>query len=275
MLLLWTPLSQEIKSWLISCKSSVFPSPDSYLAILLFWDNPASEIYIKMKQKYASDIWIWCKIIRPNSIIASEAKQSIEALNTDPDCIWIIVQLPLPFHLADFKNELLNSIIPSKDVDWLSKDAKVLPATVRGILELRNYYQLWDLKDKNIVIIWQSQIIWKPLTTECKKRWANVQVFDILNSPFEIAKATKNAEIIFSCTWNLNFINQDFIKKDKSQIIIDAWYWYINGKPTGDIQFDQVEPFVKAITPVPGGVWPLTVASIFSNLFDLYQWKIT
>ena len=267
MLLLWTPLAQKIKKKLILQKPEVFPNPNAYLAILLFWNNSASEVYVRLKQKYANDLGIESKIFRDYS------PELIPSLNTDPNCIWIMIQLPLPDPLKSRKDELCQSIIPSKDVDGLWHSPLVLPATVRGIFELRNFYQLGSLKTRKIVVIGQSKLIGEPLAIECKKQGAEVQTFDISNSPAQIANACKNAEIIFSCTGDLHFLTKEFIKTDKSQIIIDAGFWHINGKATGDVAFEEVEPYVKAITPVPGGVWPLTVASLFLNLFDIQQYQ--
>ncbi len=262
-LLLGTPLAQKIKTKLIIKKSEVFLNSNKYLAILFFGEDPASEVYVRLKQEYAQDIGLQCKIIREYS------SNIISKLNKDPDCIWIILQLPLPDILKNLKTELCNAIIPSKDVDGLWRCPHVLPATVRWIFELRKFYQLGSFTNRRIVVIGQSNLIGKPLAKECEKQWAKVQTFDINTSPGEIAKACKDTEIIFSCTGDLHFITKDFIQKDKNQIIIDAGFGHINGKATGDVDFEDIAPYVRAITPVPGGVGPLTVASIFLNLFDL------
>lgn len=262
-LLLGTPLAQKIKKKLIKKKSDFFPNKDAYIAILFFWENTASEIYVKLKKNYAEEIGLRCKIMREYS------PNLIDMLNKDIDCVGIMIQLPLPEHLKGKRNILCNSILPSKDIDGLWQKSLVLPATVRAVLELRNAYKTEELTKKKVVVIGQSQLIGIPLAQECKKQKAEVKTFDIRNTPEEIAKACKEAEIIFSCTGDLHFFNQNFIKKDKSQIIFDIGFWHIQGKATGDVDFEKVQWYVKAITPVPWGVGPLTVASIFLNLFDL------
>lgn len=278
-LLEWNILAKEIKKKLIDLKPAIFPDPNVYLAILLFDWNKASETYVKLKEKYAADIWIQAKVFRWPIETFTDAIELIKTLNNDPLCIWIVPQLPFSRPLSINKQLIIDSIDPSKDVDWLWVVitwqnqlwiTDFLPATVRWIFSLLDYYNLWDIKGKKVVIIWQSNLIGKPLAIQCLKLWAEVIAFDINDHSDTIIQHCQNAEYIFSCTGDLNFVKKNFTREDGNQVIIDAWYWFIEWKAVWDVDFDGVAPYVKAITPVPGGVWPLTVASLFSNLFDLH-----
>ena len=148
-----------------------------------------------------------------------------------------------------------------------------LPATAQAVISLRNAYDLWDFEWKVISVIWQSDIVWRPISRYLELKWADVHTFDIRNTPKEIMDQTKKSDVIISCTWALHLIDDKFVNKNKNQILIDVGYWFLNWKSTGDVDFEKVENKVYAISPVPGWVGPMTVASLFGNIFTIWSQK--
>ncbi|MDR2191154.1 MAG: bifunctional 5,10-methylenetetrahydrofolate dehydrogenase/5,10-methenyltetrahydrofolate cyclohydrolase [Candidatus Peribacteria bacterium] len=206
----------------------------------------------------------------------------IAQLNADPQCIGIICQLPLPDDLQQDKDEICAAVHPLKDIDGLGgvingrNQMGLLsfqPATAKAVFELWDFYQLGEMKGMKIAIIGQSNVVGKPLAIECVLRGANVATFTAVDTKATIAMWTKNADVIISCTGEIHLIDKQFINPNGTQIVIDVGYGFLDGKAVGDVKFDEVEPLVKAITPVPGGVGPLTVASLFSNMFHLQEHK--
>lgn len=290
-LLLQTTAQSKVKKY--------FWQGKKYVAILFFWENSSSKTYVKHKQKYGQDIWLATFVFWQGQLqnfwehfsylqIWNEKDYNevedilnlIDFLNQDEHCVGIMIQLPLPNHLAQFKNQLLQVIREDKDIDWLSgwlagksffEMLDFTPATPKAVLKLLDYYQLWDLKGKKVVILWQSTIVGKPLALECLKRWAQLQCFDIKNTPEEIQQWCQNAEIVFSGTGTIHLINNHHVNKEKNQIFIDIGYGHLDGKAVGDVDFEAVKDKVLHITPVPGGVWPLTIACLFDNVFDLWE----
>ena len=283
MLLYWKPVANQIKDQQKKLVSEYFPDTDKYMAILFFWDNISSKVYVSHKQKYWEEIGLLTKVFwqkeweqwNKNNIF-----ELINDLNNDNSCIWIMVQLPLPEYLSWYKNEILSMITPSKDVDglwwtlvWKSFFDMIsfMPATPKAVMFLLDYYNLWDLRNKKVAIIWQSTIVGKPLALECLKRKAQIACFDVDNTTWEIKSYTKNADYIFSATWQTHLIDETYIGENGNQIVIDIWYGHKDGKAVWDVNFEKVEKKVQHITPVPWGVWPLTIAALFSNVLDLWK----
>jgi methylenetetrahydrofolate dehydrogenase (NADP+)/methenyltetrahydrofolate cyclohydrolase len=283
MLLYGKPVADKIKQELKLKVSKYFPNKDMYLAILFFWDNSSSKIYVKHKQKYWNDIWLTTNVFWQDSEKKREKEDVINLinkLNKDENCVGIIVQLPLPENLKQSKNEILSTINPAKDVDglwgtliWKSFFDMVsfCPATPKAVMTLLDYYNIWILKNKRVAIIGQSTIVWKPLALECLKRKAFVACFDINNTVEEIKRYCQTADYIFSATWQIHLIDETYVNNKKNQIVIDIGYWHKDWKPVGDVDTERVENKVLHITPVPWGVGPLTIASLFSNIIDLWE----
>ena len=144
---------------------------------------------------------------------------------------------------------------------------------MRNWITLRNVYDLWDFKWKIISVIWQSDIVWRPITKYLEIKWADVYPFDANNSIEEIVYWTKKSDVIISCTWALHLVDDKFINEKWNQILIDVWYGFLNWKSTGDVNFEKVKDKVYAISPVPWWVWPITVASLFWNIFTIWEQK--
>lgn len=298
MLLYGTEIAQQIKTKLQNQVFELFGERKKYIAIIFLWNNQSSATYVKHKQKYWKEIWIDTIVFwqgewdhssffpqtqfRTNKHYqtSKEILDLISFLNQDSDCIGIMIQLPLPEPFAPDKLKLLQAICESKDIDGLGWSLvgknffdmiKFTPATPKAVFTLLDRYNLGNLKGKTIAIIWQSTIVGKPLALECIKRWAIVQCFDINNTPEEIQKGCQNAEYIFSWTGQIHLINKNHTNKEKNQIFIDIWYWHLNKKPVGDIDFEDIKDNVLHITPVPWGIGPLTIASLFENIIALHQ----
>lgn len=303
MLLEWTKLSQKIQQELIEKTKKLFPNKNKYVGIVYLGNNESSKVYVWLKQKYWEKIWIPAHVFGqykkwdnlPDNTnndydVQLYMKQEYDSiwkiidlinyLNQDKDCVWIIVQLPLPEEFKQYKAQILSTIAPNKDIDgmwwilnWLSSIDLIdfVPATPKAVVKILKEYDLYDLRWKTITVIWQSNLVWKPLVLEFIKQWWTVYSCNS-STPIEYTKEIcKKSDIIVSCTWAVHLINNDFIGNDQSQILIDVWYGHKNGKPVWDIDFDSVKDKVKYITPVPGGIWPLTVACLFENIFDIQK----
>lgn len=251
-----------------------------YVAFLLFEDDTASRAYIKMKKKKAEKFWLWTKVIEDTKLDDYEkAIKIIDDLNQDSDCLWILVQLPINKNLQPYQGKILASINPKKDIDglwWvlfgLSQIDAIyfLPATVRAIFEILYFYKI-SVSWKNVAILWQSNLIWKPTATECMRQQATVFSFNSFSNIEDIKSICKKSDIIISATWQLKMIDSSFLSDEKMQVLVDVGWWKINNKATGDFDFDDINTENHMYTPVPGGVWPVTVSSIFANLVDLQE----
>ena len=300
LLLKWKEKSDLLKEQYKKLRKQYFWNEKKFVAVLFFWKSNPSQIYVNLKKKYAQEIWFdflifgqwetWFEREYPDLIDFQKKEYSnkdevirlVEILNNDERCVWIICQLPLTEELKPYQKEICNTITPIKDMDWLwdklqerAFEWKIdfLPATAQAVISLWNAYELWDFEWKIISVIWQSDIVWRPISRYLQLKWANVYTFDINNTPEEIIKQTKESDVIISCTWALHLIDDKFVSENKNQIIIDVWYGFLDWKSTGDVDFEKVKDKVYAISPVPWWVWPMTVASLFGNVFRIWWQK--
>ena len=300
LLLQWKEKSELLKSEYKELRTQYFGNKKKFVAVLFFWENNPSQVYVNLKKRYAQEIGFdflvfgqWEKeynskysdlanFQKKHYINKNEIIELIESLNNDERCIWIICQLPLTETFKPYQREICDSIIPLKDMDWLGDKLQkwafewkidFLPATAQAVISLWNAYDLWDFEWKIISVIWQSDIVWRPIAEYLKIKWANVHTFDINNSPEEIMDWSKKSSLIISCTWALHLVDDRFLNNEKNQIIIDVWYWFLNGKSTWDVDLEKVKDKVYAISPVPWWVWPMTVASLFGNIFTIWKQK--
>ena len=241
------------------------------LAIIQIGENPSSSTYIKNKEIFTKKVGIETKVLKlSEDIKEEECINLINQLNNDPTITGILIQSPLPNHL-DFK-KLSRLIIDSKDVDGLSKnnlfsirDNKeiILPCTVKGILELLAYYHL-DVEGKNIVVIGRSEIVGRPLTDALINRDATVTLCHSKTKNIEMY--TSQADIIISAVGKPNLINKEMVKE--GFIGIDVGINKVGDKIVGDFN-ENVKEKASYLTPVPGGVGPMTIAMLISNLIEL------
>ena len=300
LLLKWKEKSELLKEEYRELRTQYFWNEKKYVAVLFFGKSNPSQVYVKLKKKYSEEIWfdflvfgqweVWFEDDYPDLVKLQmkeysdkdEVIELVKKLNDDERCVWIICQLPLTEKLKPYQREICNSITPIKDMDWLGDKLQkwafewkieFLPATPQAVISLWNTYDLWNFEWKIISVIWQSDIVWHPISRYLQLKWAEVHSFDIRNTPEEIMSQTKKSDVIISCTWALHLIDDKFINKKKKQILIDVGYGFLNWKSTGDVDFEKVENKVYAISPVPWWVWPMTVASLFGNIFTIRKQK--
>jgi len=293
-------LAKDLKVELKEKVGKYFPQKQPYIAIVYLWNNPASKTYVNLKKRYWEDIWIHVEIFGQDWDQETEYDEDlniyknqeydnvpkiielIKYLNFDQDCVWILVQLPLPEEFQEYKNIILASISPKKDIDGLwgvlfglsaTDVIDFVPATPKSVIYLLTKYGLDDVQWKTISILGQSNLVGKPLALELIKKWATVYSTNHYNEQKKIKNITKNSDYIISCTWSIHLIDETYLSPNKNQIIIDVGYGYLDGKPVWDVQIEKIEDKIKYYTPVPGGVGPLTVACLFDNIFVLQDYK--
>ncbi len=300
LLLKWKEKSEWLKKQHRELRVQYFWDERKFVAVLFFGKSNPSQVYVNLKKKYAQEIWFDFLVFGQGEVAFQEEYpdlvefqkkdyldkdmviELVEQLNDDERCVGIICQLPLTEELKPYQMEICNSISPMKDMDWLwdklqerAFDWKIefLPATAQAVISLWNAYDLWDFEWKVISVIWQSDIVWRPISRYLELKWADVYTFDIRNTLEEIMNRTKKSDVIISCTWALHLIDDKFVNKKKNQILIDVGYGFLDWKSTGDVDFEKIKDKVYAISPVPWWVGPMTVASLFGNIFTIWSQK--
>jgi len=305
MILSWKELSVSFKQELIEKRTKVFGDRKAYVAIIFLGDDYSSATYVKHKKAYGDSIGLPVIVFWQNHTAEYDRNQAgkfddvgiyinqnydsvwkimelIRYLNHDDECVGIIIQLPLPEQFESYKEQLVAAITPQKDLDglggvilWLSEIWLVdfVPATPKAVLYILEKYDLDNFTGKTVAILWQSNIVGKPLVLECIKRGATVYTCNSSTPPDQIKAIAKTADYIISSTGKVHLIDDTFVRDDTTQIIVDVWYGHIDGKPVGDVNIDTIKDKVAAYTPVPGGVGPLTVACIFDNVFMLHSYQ--
>lgn len=277
-------IAESLKTELIQQRKKIFGDEEKYLAIIMVGENNPCKVYVRNKIKFAEEIGLRGKIIgqEKEDWTTEEMIKEIKNLNTDPDCIGIIIQMPLSEKLKKDKDLLCASVHPLKDIDGLGGFINglhqiwichFLPATVKAVFNLLEYYDLDHLRDKNIAVIGRGNVIGKPFAMECVRKGAKVRMFSTDDTPEQIRNHCQNADIIVACTGVCHLVDDTYLNASWNQILIDVGYGSVDGKPAWDIYFQKVEGKVQAISPVPWGIWPLTIASLFQNLFLLQEQK--
>lgn len=239
------------------------------LAVVLVGQDPASAAYVNMKKK-ACDRAGFYSITHdmPESISQEAIEKTIIMMNNDTNIDGILIQLPLPAHIDETK--LLELVAPQKDVDGFHPfnvgrlttglDGFV-PCTPLGVMELLSEYNI-DVKGKNCVVVGASNIVGKPMASLLLNADATVEICHIFTD--DLKKHTLNADIILVGVGVINLIKEDMVKD--GAIIIDIGINRApNGKLVGDVDFENVSKKCSYITPVPGGVGPMTIAMLLSN----------
>ena len=239
------------------------------LAVVLVGDDSASQLYVCLKEQAA----LRCgfrfekKLFQAN-VEPSEVRKYIEKKNNDAQTKGILIQLPFPqnFKIQDLQFTILDSISPAKDVDCLTSvnfgllfqgRPRFLPATVRGIIEIFNFqFSILKLQGINAVVVGASNIVGKPLAIWLSDHGATVTI--CRSKTKNLTQQTLDADLLISATGKPGLITKDMVKK--GAIVIDV------GSPKGDVDFEKVKEVASFITPVPGGVGPLTVVSLLENM---------
>lgn len=243
------------------------------LAVILVGENPASQIYVRNKKKTAEKLGINSLSIEyPSDISEEELLNKIKELNSDEKVTAILVQLPLPAHIN--KNRIIDAILPQKDVDGLTpynlgklfsgEEPYVYPCTPKGILLLLDEYNI-KLEGKNIVVVGRSNLVGKPVAQMLLKRNATVTMCH--SHTKNLSEITKTADIIVSAVGK-KVIGEKMLKSNC--VVIDVGIFRDeNGKISGDVDFENVSKTAAYISPVPGGVGPMTIASLMLNTVEL------
>ena len=279
--LLWTPISDRIREKL-AAKVTELPLDNHYVAIIYCWDSPASATYVRMKKKFAKSIGLDLKVFGQDPIIQEESEllSLADRLVSDPLCIGFMPQLPLPDYLREAQFELFDRIPRYKDIDglgsefigkYITNQIDILWATPQAVMTLLNEYGFGDLSGKTVSIVWQSNLLWKPLALAMMRGGATVFSFNSKTKRELVRNSCLHSDIIISCTWVVHVIDESHFRDDQTQIAIDVGWWSLDGKRVGDMTLDTISSKVLSYTPIPGGVGPLTIASLFSNSLFLYH----
>lgn len=236
------------------------------LAIIQVGDLAASNLYVKRKNAFAEKIGATVFHLKfPQTVSKNKLLAKIEKLNRDKTVHGIIVQLPLPAKLD--KTEIIDAIALAKDVDGLQSGNHFTPATARGVLTLLDYYKI-KIAGRRVVVVGRSTLVGRPIALALLGRGATVTVCH--RQTKNLARETKLADILVVAAGQLGLITKKHVRR--GQVIIDVGTSLTkNNKLVGDVYYSAVVPVVRAISPVPGGVGPMTVAALFLNLFDAYN----
>jgi len=248
------------------------------LCIILAGDDPASTSYVKSKQKSCNEIGMLCDLnLLPYSTSQDELLALIGVLNNDPETDGILVQLPLPKHID--QDVILQAIDYKKDVDGLHpmnvgllnrSGEAIIPCTPKGILSLLKAEDI-PITGKHCVIIGRSNLVGKPMAQLMLRENASVTVCH--SKTRDLPHLTRQGEILIIAIGHPNLLNADMLKK--GAVVVDVGINSVYGKLVGDlynsIDVKDIEKKAAAITPVPGGVGPMTIASLLENVVEIYK----
>ena len=265
-------LREELKKKVSKLKSTYNAVPG--LAVILVGEDPPSRIYVKNKEKSAIEVGINSEVIRyPDNVEEKVVLSKIQELNDNEKVSGILVQLPLPKHID--KRKVIETIDPKKDVDGFhpvnvgnlsSGYDSTIPCTPLGCYLLIKDTEK-NLNGKHAVIIGRSNLNGKPMTQLLLKENCTVT---ITHSKTKDLKAEcKRADIIVAAVGRAKLIKADWVKKDA--IVIDVGINKTDTGLVGDVDFDEVSKIARAITPVPGGVGPMTIACLLSNTVECFK----
>ena len=260
-------IEKNVASQVVNLKADTERTPG--LAVILVGQDPASAAYVKMKKKACDRVGFYSVTHEMPEDISQEAiENTITMMNQNPNIDGILVQLPLPPQIDTTK--ILELVDPTKDVDGfhpynvgrlVTNLDGFVPCTPLGVMELLAEYNI-DVKGKNCVVVGASNIVGKPMAALLLNADATVEICHIFTD--DLKKHTQDADIILVGVGVINLIKEDMVKEDA--IIIDIGINRAdNGKLVGDVDFENVAPKCSYITPVPGGVGPMTIAMLLSN----------
>lgn len=244
------------------------------LAVILVGDNPASKIYVDNKKKACADIGIKSESFKlPKNTSEEELLALIKKLNNNKNINGVLVQLPLPNHID--KDKIIEAIDPNKDVDGFhplnttklyTKEQCFLPCTPEGIMELLKEYQI-NTKNKKAVVVGDSDIVGKPIAELLRQAGAIVETAN--KETKDLSKLTKEADILVTATGVKNLIKKEMLQP--RVVVIDVGIIHEGNKVFGDVDFENVKNIASFITPVPGGVGPMTIAMLIKNCLKAYK----
>lgn len=239
------------------------------LAVIIVGDDPASKVYVNNKKKACEKLGITSyEYVLPESTTQEELMQTVKELNERADVNGILCQLPLPKHLDS--NAVIDAIAPEKDVDCFSPTnvgllnigrGRLSPCTPAGIMDMLEYKNI-SVSGKHCVVIGRSNIVGKPMSALLLAADATVTVCH--SKTQNLKEITKTADVLIAAVGRPKFVTADMVK-DGAVVIDVGIHRTESGKLCGDVDFDSVEPKASYITPVPGGVGPMTIARLMRN----------
>lgn len=245
------------------------------LAVVIVGNNPASQVYVRNKMKACENVGFYSENIElDENISEEELLQKIDKLNKNDRINGILVQLPLPSHINELK--IIDSISPEKDVDGfhvanigkmvIGDETGFLSCTPYGIMQLLEEYKI-EIAGKDAVIIGRSNIVGKPMALMLIQKGATVQVCNSRTK--DLRKKLNDADIIIVAAGVPKLLKKEDVKE--GAVVIDVGINRVDGKICGDVDYEEVAERASYITPVPGGVGPMTIASLIKNTFKSYK----
>ena len=269
-------VKNEIKKEISDIKSKTNKAPS--LTVILIGDYAPSIIYVRNKEKSALEVGIKSEVIKyPKNVSEKEILKKIDDLNKNEKISGILVQLPLPAHIS--KEKIINAIIPSKDVDGFnpinvgnlsSGFNSIVPCTPLGCLLLIKKMET-NLSGKHAVIIGRSNLNGKPMAQLLLKE--NCTVTIVHSKTKNLQNECLKADILVAAVGVPKLVKKNWVKKDA--VVIDVGINKVGDKIVGDVSFDELKDDVKAITPVPGGVGPMTIACLLKNTLECFKAQLT
>jgi len=239
------------------------------LVVVLVGEDPASQTYVRSKGKKCQDLGLLSEtVLLPATITEDELIQRVHALNKDKSVHGILIQLPLPAGVN--KNRVLREIDPKKDVDGLHPEnqgrlfqgePRFLPCTPAGVIEILKFHSI-PIEGAKATVIGRSEIVGKPVGQLLLMNNATVQMCH--SKTRDLKRETAAADILIVAMGKPGFVQAEMVKE--GAVVIDVGIHRIDGKLVGDVDFASVSPKASAITPVPGGVGPMTIAMLMKNL---------
>ena len=266
-------IAKDLRASIIDKVSVLDRAPG--LAVILVGDDPASAVYVRNKNNACKEVGFYSeKINKPASITQAELLTEIERLNDDDNVDGILVQLPLPAHLD--ANDVIEAIDPAKDVDGFHSEniGKLMqnksflrPCTPKGVMTMLATIGI-DLVGKNCVVVGASNIVGRPMAMELLNARATVTICN--SKTQDLSEKVKQADVVVAAVGIPKMIQGDWIKE--GAIVIDVGINKLDsGKLVGDVDFDSAQDKAAWITPVPGGVGPMTIATLLENTLIAYE----
>ena len=245
------------------------------LAVIIVGQDPASQIYVRNKELACEEVGFYSeKYALPEETTQQELMALIEKLNNDPKIHGILTQLPLPKHLDE--QQVIDTISPAKDVDCFHPvnvgkvmigNYDVLPCTPAGIMEILAHYEI-DIKGKQCVVIGRSNIVGKPMAMLLLHQHGTVTICHSRTQ--NLKEVCRRADILVAAVGKANFVTADMVKP--GAVVVDVGMNRLPDKKlAGDVDYAQVEPVASYITPVPGGVGPMTITTLMLNTLHAAQ----
>lgn len=247
------------------------------LAVIMVGANPASVVYVSHKKKSCEKVGMtFQQLDFPETITTQELMDAIQRLNDDENVHGILVQMPLPAHV--YTPDVMKAISPYKDVDGFTaynigkmvlspEFEELVPCTPRGVIKLLEYYHV-EISGAEVCVVGSSNIVGKPLAMMLSNRKATVTICN--SKTKDLADHVRRADIVCVAIGKPHFVTADMVKD--GAVVIDVGINRLpNGKLAGDVDFEHVSAKARLITPVPGGVGPMTVACLMENVLRAYK----